>query len=299
MTPSTSAVWWRALRASNVPTVWTNVLLGTLLALPPSQSVPNWWSLLLVLIGGSCAYLAGMAHNDLCDEALDVAHNTPRPLGQSELTRRAMQWAMSLLLVGFISAIAAAAFIDHRFTLTTAGLTIGLFLAIMGYNVLHRWNAALATVLMAACRGLLVLLAAHMAGGLNTPSVLIAAGAVAFWTAGITLLARGERGQHATVGGWMLFFGIAPLGAVAVGALGGTLLGATIGGLLVLYGAWIPVIWRRYANGQHVPAVVWSILGLSVLDAALLLAANQLVGAGIAMVCMAVCVLLQRRSIGT
>lgn len=295
-----ASIWWRALRASNLPTVWTNVLMGTLLALPQGTHTPQWWPLLLLIAGGSCAYLAGMAHNDLCDEPFDRSHKTPRPLVTGALTRRSMQIMMCGLLVGFIATVTAAAMLQDRFDLVTKALLIGLFLSIVAYNVLHRLHGGVAGVLMAACRALLVLLAAQIAGGLDAPQVWIGATAVACWTAGITLLARGERGGEPTVRGWLALFIIAAAALPAVGLTGsGPLPYATFGGLLIIGAGWIPTIWRTHANGRPVPAVIWSILGLCVLDSGLLLAADQLIAAGVAMACMALCMALQRRTIGT
>jgi len=295
-----ASIWWRVLRASNLPTVWTNVLLGTLLALPADSPTPNWWSLACMLVAGSFAYLAGMAHNDLCDESFDRACEAPRPLVRGELTRHSLQRAMTALLVGFVVAVTGAAMVHHGLNVVTDALIIGLLGSIMGYNLLHRSNWAIAALFMAACRALLVLLGAQIAGDLTSGPVLFAAAAVACWTAGITLLARGERGGESAAGGWLGLFILATVLTLGVGLSGmGSLPVATFGGLLVLGVVWVPTIWREHARGRHVPAVMWSILGLCVLDAAMFLATDHFIAAGVAVACMALCMVLQRRAMGT
>ena len=279
--------------------------MGTLLALPQGTCTPQWWPLILLAVGGSCAYLAGMAHNDLCDEPFDRSHNATRPLVTGALTRRSLRNVMCGLLVGFIAAVVTAAILQDRFDVVAKALIIGLFLSIVAYNVLHRLHGGVASVLMAACRALLILLAAHIAGGLNAPQVWIGTAAVASWTAGITLLARGEHGGEATAGGWLALFIIAALAAPLIGQTHAVSMPTAIfGSILIIVGVWIPCIWiaviqRRYANGHRVQAVVCSILGLCILDSALLVAANELIAGGVAMACMALCMALQRRTIGT
>jgi hypothetical protein len=202
--------------------------------------------------------------------------------------------------VCFIAAVFFASAAKDGFDLVTEALTIGLFLSIMLYNVMHRWHAAVAAGFMAACRALLILLAAQVAGGLGSEQVLIAAAAVACWTAGITLLARGERGGEAKARGWLVLFILATMLVLGVGYSGtGPIPIATFGGLLIVGVGWIGAIWRQHALARHVPAVIRAILGLCVLDAALFLAADLLIAAGVAMVCMALCMALQRRAIGT
>ena len=74
--------WLEILRISNLPTVWTNVLVGAVLSLAvarPSnpEIVPG---LVIAIVAGSCLYLAGMVFNDVFDVAIDRRERLGRPI---------------------------------------------------------------------------------------------------------------------------------------------------------------------------------------------------------------------------
>jgi 4-hydroxybenzoate polyprenyltransferase len=292
--------WWRLLRASNLPTVWTNVLVGVLLALPASTAMGNTSVLALLLVAGSAAYLGGMVLNDLSDLQWDRSNNTSRPLVKGAITPRAAAICMATLLIGSGMVIEVASRLSGASPLWSTVLWAALLGAIVLYNEIHRRDWRMAAITMGLCRGLLVLLAAFVTSGAITPMVGIAATGIALWTAGITVLARGERGGESTIRGGLWLLLVAALSPLGVFVLAGdTPSGPLVGGLLVLYAAWIPAVWRHRGAGHRMNAVVWAICGLCVLDAALLLAVNRLEAAGLAMVCLGVCWFAQRRASGT
>lgn len=290
--------WWRLLRVSNLPTVWTNVLLGVMLSLPLETSLPPWWPLVLLLIAGSCAYLGGMVMNDISDLHLDRETAPDRPLVREDISLPRARAAMNALIVLSMCTFVAALWVSSR-TWQPIMLWVALIVAIQFYNMVHRQSAAVAAVLMASCRGLLVLSAAAATGGISDGAG-IGAAAVACWTAGITLLARGERGGESTAGGWTVLLCLAALAPLGVHAIHDDLpSGPLLGGLVLLVLIWIPAVVRHQSARRQGSAIVGAILGLCVLDAALLLAADRLVAGAAAIFAMLVCMVLQRLQPGT
>ena len=58
-------------RVSNLPTVWTNVLVGAALGGASWASWGDWGRVVLVLLAMSAAYVGGMFLNDAYDAEID------------------------------------------------------------------------------------------------------------------------------------------------------------------------------------------------------------------------------------
>jgi len=295
-----SGAWARTLRAGNLPTVWTNVLVGAMVALPLAQPLPPLDALALMLLAGSCAYMGGMALNDVFDLSFDQSVGAPRPLAQGSLKQRTVVLvAVGLLAASFVAALGAACLAGQP-VIYTAACAAALVFAIVDYNAMHRRNWALAAVLMACCRVLLVLLTAIALSGEVAGPVWIAAGAIGLWTAGITVLARGERGGEAHVRGWLVLFLAAALCTVPLYmVVAADAFKMLLAGLFILLVCWIPSIYGCRRQGRHTGAVLWSIAGLCVLDMALLESIGRIEAGCIAMACGVLCMFLHRRVLGT
>ena len=77
--------WLEVLRISNLPTVWTNVLVGAVLSIAVARpSNPSLVAVLIAIIAGSCLYLAGMVFNDVADVDEDRAQRPERPIPRGE-----------------------------------------------------------------------------------------------------------------------------------------------------------------------------------------------------------------------
>ncbi|MDP5019718.1 MAG: UbiA family prenyltransferase, partial [Opitutales bacterium] len=84
--------WLILTRGSNLPTVWSNVLAGWLLAHglrlhPPGSEYAGqppdplgWGGLLLLLLGVSLTYVGGMILNDAFDARWDAERRSTRPI---------------------------------------------------------------------------------------------------------------------------------------------------------------------------------------------------------------------------
>src|SRR5688572_25624147 len=85
----------RLARVSNLPTVWTNVLAGLVVA----RADFRWLDYLLLTCGVSLLYTAGMFLNDVFDSEWDAARRPDRPIPAGDVTR-ARALAVGAILMG-------------------------------------------------------------------------------------------------------------------------------------------------------------------------------------------------------
>jgi hypothetical protein len=187
-------------RVSNLPTVWSNLLAGWILASP----IYAKGVLMPLLIGGSFLYVGGMYLNDWFDTAFDIRYCPDRPIPAGKISRGTVGGlAILWFIMGFVCLAALGPL--------TAVLALLLTAAIVLYDCRHK-GVAWAPLVMGACRGLLYLLAASSAqnfvvetfifpstlprgvqsGLIIVLTVLPSALALGLYVAGITYLARGE-----------------------------------------------------------------------------------------------------------
>jgi len=147
-------------RVSNLPTVWSNLLVGWIIADGPWMGParvgyigPNetFWPLLFLLLGGSFLYTGGMYLNDYCDIAFDTRYCPGRPIPAGKISRR----TVGLLAILWFTAGCALFTI---FGPVTIGFALSLIAAIVLYDFHHK-DVAYAPLLMGFCRCLLYLLA--------------------------------------------------------------------------------------------------------------------------------------------
>src|SRR5262249_30013757 len=91
-------------RVSNLPTVWTNVLAGTVLA------GGDWRDgrFGIVLVAMSVFYIGGMYLNDYFDRAVDARERPTRPIPAGEISAAAVAAAGAAMLASAIALMAAA-----------------------------------------------------------------------------------------------------------------------------------------------------------------------------------------------
>jgi 4-hydroxybenzoate polyprenyltransferase len=229
-------------RVSNLPTVWSNLLVGCLLA-----HVEDRLDMVFsVLLGGSYIYIGGMYLNDYFDAAFDDRFHPERPIPSGAISRRAVGLIAALwFMFGF------GLFITQGFVV--ASLALLLIAAVILYDFHHKgvWWAPL---LMGFCRFLLYPLAALPSLGLdvwprlvNWNAVYLDAAALGLYVAGITYLARGEsRPEKPTR--WALLLLLVPIGLPFASALPSFRFQEVLVSSLVLLAwmAWLLVpFWRR------------------------------------------------------
>jgi len=288
--------WWTTLRTANLPTVWSNVILGVGLS-APTVSAELLAPMFALMLGISLIYLAGMALNDGMDVAFDRAAGSNRAVAAGRIpSQLACTVGAALLLFGII-VIAIGATLNSTPASTQAWILVTALLAsaVVMYNVTHRRSHWLAAILMAVCRACVPILAALLTINSVLPSVWVAACAVGIWTIGVTLIGRGERGGEPLVCGgiwWLVVAGLASLPVVWM-TTSGRWDGAAAG-LLITLVAWIPPVARMIRAGDRSGAVCWAIAGLAILDCSLLLSAGHIVWASASIVLGAVTLGAQR-----
>lgn len=167
-------------RVSNLPTVWSNCLAGWLLA-----GGGEWPRFVLLCLGATWLYIAGMFLNDAFDAQWDQQRRPERPIPSGVIsTGEVWQWGLLWMALG----LGCLALLGKD-TIILALLLAG---CIFIYDAIHK-IFAFSPVLMAGCRFLLALTAASAARD--------GAGGLAFWSAlalgayvvGVSFLAQAER----------------------------------------------------------------------------------------------------------
>lgn len=187
--PSLSA-WWQLLRAGNVFTAISNVIVGFLLVREPWQpALP----LCLLMVSSAALYLAGMVLNDVFDFELDRAERPERPLPSGQISIAAASivgWG--LLIIGIL----ASGFVSWLSGLWLPMWTAcALAVAIIAYNIKLK-STAIGSLAMGSCRLLNVLLGASIVShAAEKQGAYLYAFSLGIYTVGLTLMARNETKQ--------------------------------------------------------------------------------------------------------
>lgn len=247
-------------RISNLPTVWTNVLVAAALAGWGGEPGPLIYALSTI----SLFYLGGMFLNDALDADWDREHKRSRPIAQGRLARSTVYRtafgclgaALALVLVGPASAKP-----------TAAALAVALFACIVLYNILHK-RSVWAVFLMAACRALVYPLAAALIEGGAMLPVWPASGAITVYTLLLTLAARREDEEGARVSNAVAW--LVPLPFIIAALMYTPSVTGWVGGIGVLLIAWLARSALAATRGAVPRAVMGWIAGLCLADALIL-----------------------------
>jgi hypothetical protein len=273
-------------RVSNLPTVWTNVLAGTVLAGGDWRGART----ALVVVAMSLFYVGGMYLNDYFDRAIDARERPQRPIPAGDISAAAVRAiGFALLAAGVALMFAAGA------TAAIAGILLGAL--IVGYDVHHK-DFALAPAVMGACRALVYCAAAAAATDAVSATVAFAAVAAAAYVAGLTYAAKQESLDK--IGSlWPLALLALPLVPAAATFRQGPLAVAFYAALLAWGAGAVYLLVKRPMPGAVSRAVAWLIAGLSLVDAAFLAGAGAIVPACWAVAGFAATLALQRHIAGT
>jgi len=272
-------------RVSNLPTVWTNVLAGTVLASGTVQG----WRIGIVLIAMSLFYVGGMYLNDYFDRAIDAAERPERPIPAGDIS------AATVALFGF--AMLGAGILLMAATGVAAALAgVLLALCIVLYDVFHKGNPG-GPVIMGLCRAL-VYCGAAAAAAASVWSVTGAALGLLAYVAGITYAARQE--SYDRVGNlWPLAVLMAPV-VLALPALTQGFAAVLVYVALVGCAAYaIYLLAARPIPGAVPRAVGLLIAGISLVDGALLASAGAIAPALVAVLGFPATLFLQKYVAGT
>jgi 4-hydroxybenzoate polyprenyltransferase len=171
---------WRAYlllsRVSNLPTVWSNVLAGTVTA----SLAWDWRLTLVVAVAMSLFYTGGMFLNDAFDAAIDRAERPERPIPAGNVERGEVFALGGALLAGGLFLLPR----DRSVWLFGGALVVAILL----YDFRHK-GARYAPLVMGVCRGLVYCVAAAAAGSV-TVAALIGATIMTSYVVGLTVVAR-------------------------------------------------------------------------------------------------------------
>ena len=280
-------------RISNLPTVWTNVLVGATLA-GASLTEPRLPLLMLAL---SLFYVGGMFLNDAFDRDFDAEHRPERPIPSGQVSaHQVFTFGFGLLVLGMVFVATASRGPQGIPAWRALAASAALAAAIVFYDAHHKGNA-LSPLVMGLCRVFVVLTAAYAVTAALPAVVLLAAGALLCHLIGLTYIAKQEHLDR--IGSlW-------PLGFLAVPVAYGVTLALSVPTTWLPLALYVGVLLfalallRRRARGDVPRAVVTLIAGMSVLDGVVLAGAGQIVAAVLAIGAFALTLVLQRWVSGT
>ncbi len=270
-------------RVSNLPTVWTNAIAGSVLA---GQVAPG--SVLVVGLALTLFYIGGMWLNDAFDAEIDARERANRPIPMGEIAvGTVFAIGFALLIAGMALAFALGA--------AAGAAGIALALAIVLYDWLHK-RTVLSPVIMGVTRFLSYVLAA-LAVGQVTGSVLLGALALFAYVVGLTYAAKQEAYDRLDRA-WPLAVLALPVLYGLTQAVADPLALAVWAGLAAVVAVALRRLFRR-GKGDVPKAVVTLIAGISLYDATLIAGAGQPGLAILAVAGFALTLLLQRVVSGT
>ena len=273
-------------RVSNLPTVWTNTLVGLVLAGGAAADIRT----LPLLLALSLFYLGGMYLNDAFDAARDAVERPERPVPSGRVGRGTV-FALGFAMLGSGLALLLWLGLAGGVGYWPAASGLALAAAILFYDWHHK-NNPLSPLVMGLCR-VLVYVTAGLSVAVPLPATLwLAAGALLCYLIGLTYIAKQENlGRIANL--WPLGFLAVPL------AYGAVLIAeqpwAALPWLALV--AWMAMaLWflRRRGPGDIPRAVVSLLAGICLLDAVLIAGAGAPDLAALAFLGFPVTVVFQR-----
>ena len=239
-------------RISNLPTVWSNVIAGLVVAGGVQVDQFAW-----IASAMTAFYIGGMYLNDFFDRSIDARERPGRPIPAGEIS------AGAVFTIGF-GLLAAGVVLMLPFGRGAAACALLLAATIVLYDVWHKKNT-LSPLVMGACRALVYIAAAVAVTGKLSNAALIAAFALASHVAGLTYAAKQENLNK--IGNlWPLVMLAVPLLVALPAALAWTVAGA----LVLLLAADAAAIWllvRKLAPGAVPRAVSGLIAAICLVDA--------------------------------
>jgi UbiA prenyltransferase family len=257
MTQGGLGVYLRLGRVSNLPTVWSNVVAGALLAGAAARPA----TLLVLALALSAFYVGGMYLNDGFDRHIDARERPERPIPAGLISaRRVFAIGFGLLALGLVG----VAGVSLRPAPIFAGVALGGTIVL--YDAWHKANP-LSPVIMGMCRVLVYVTAALAATGNLPKPLLLSAACLLAYLIGLTYVAKHEN-KPLLARLWPLAGLAAPL-VYAAASLRSPLVAAVAG----LFLAWIvrALVLLRSKAPKRIPRAVTSLIaGISLVDALLL-----------------------------
>lgn len=250
-------------RVSNLPTVWTNIVAGVILAggsLEPFET-------LLLLGAVSLFYIGGMYLNDAFDREIDARERPERPIPSGQVSVKMV----------FVAGFAMLAAGEGLLAITSYGLDSGmgwppvvaglaLIASIVYYDYRHKTDP-MSPVVMGVCRGLVYVTAGLAIASGFSSELIWGAGLMLAYLIGLTYAAKSENlAEIKNI--WPLVFLALPF------AYGLTLISESPITIVIFLGflAWvIYAVFHLVRQGRtNIPLAVRTLIaGISFLDAML------------------------------
>jgi 4-hydroxybenzoate polyprenyltransferase len=270
-------------RVSNLPTVWTNAVAGSVLAGQPSV-----WAIGIIGIALTLFYTGGMWLNDAFDAEIDAQERKNRPIPMGEIS------VNTVFAVGY-SMLGLGVLLAFSFGIKVGFAGIALAIAVILYDWLHK-RTVLGPVIMGATRFFCYVLAALAVAEVTGPVIFGALGLLAY-IVGLTYAAKQEAYDRLDRA-WPLMVLAIPM-IYALSQANGNMLALLIWvGLGVVVLIALRLLFRR--NKGDVPrAVVTMIGGICLYDGVLIAGQGQAALALLAVAGFALTLALQRIVSGT
>jgi 4-hydroxybenzoate polyprenyltransferase len=168
-------------RISNIPTVWTNVLAGSVIV----GGDQNPGRIALIMLAMTAFYVGGMYLNDFFDREIDARDRPGRPIHAGEIR------AGTVSSIGF-GLLATGIALMSSFGLAAAVWGALLAAVIVLYDVWHKGNV-LSPIVMGTCRALVYIGTGAALAGSTSTAMMIGAVALASHVAGISYAAKQEN----------------------------------------------------------------------------------------------------------
>jgi len=272
-------------RTSNLPTVWSNVVAGAVLAGGHVSVAP----LVLASLAASALYVGGMFLNDAFDAEIDAEERPERPIPAGEVSRAEVwRWGYGLLALGV-----AVAF----FARSSAGLAaLATTAAILLYDARHK-TSSLSPLVMGACRFGVYVIGGFTVTASPHPMLWLGATLLMGYVLALTYVARFE--SSGGLARWGPLAGLAaPVVAILFTWSGAPLLRSFLGGYLLWVQRAISLV--RSGKPHSIQAAVGGLIaGISLVDALILANSGE---TSLAMGCLGafgVCLAAQSRIAGT
>lgn len=258
--------FFQLARISNLPTVWTNVITGVILAHGQWQDI----RLIYLLVAMSLFYIAGMFLNDAFDHQFDAKVRPERPIPRGEVSVvQVSLYGISMMLFGLIFLFLISQRPEASPYLIWSGLL--LIACIVFYNAHHK-NNPLSPLVMGLCRMLVYVTAALSVTISPSLDVYVGASILLCYLIGLTYAAKSENLKQLEYA-WPLSLLVTPI------LYGGYL---AFNQLVVLIPLIILIIWilrnlkklTRRNPGDIPSAIVGLIAGVSLVDAIILAGHN-------------------------
>jgi len=279
--------WLGMMRISNAPTIVSNILVGTAIAIQ-MQGKHFTWNPSYDIFIAICilnVYYAGMILNDAFDAKYDQKHRPDRPIPSGVIPRSAA-WIVGLVLLGAVSVFG----IGHG----AANDLVILVVAVLLYTFFHRWLIP-AVLLMALCRGLVYVIVANPVQGDDLTLLVTFCMALALYTAVLTFIGRFEN-KKGTQYNWITWLLLLPPAYIVFIHLSTSWIA-----LIPLAGMtyWIWLAWNNFKANNKIAGMHRILSGFCLLDCVLATTLEQYAIAGLCVICFFITVGFHRKILGT